>query len=300
MAAWAISWLQNKIGVDITGQEEFETHHQLNALKDSCHALSSAVEHEATISQPCGVAALSSRTLRSTECEIMGLSNESSRVSLLECEDLTSEASSPDYKKKDHHSRSAIPSSSALQPHHFVSVSPTTLLFPLPLDKFIMNTIVAKNLTNEHVIFKLRATAPSRYAVKPRHGLLGPSCQETIHVTLRPTDEDHTHFYDRFQLVTRVLSSVEVDYFNRTHDITNLCAVSPDRTTAQKIRCAFPDVLPPNYCLRPCPDIDDDLLVGKINSNSVDDNVEAGEVIATPVTVSHRRHGHTLPCSENY
>ena len=49
-----------------------------------------------------------------------------------------------------------------------VTVTPNKLFFPLPLDKFIMNTLNVVNVTESHVAFKMKATAPSRYAVKPR------------------------------------------------------------------------------------------------------------------------------------
>ena len=86
-------------------------------------------------------------------------------------------------------------------------MAPNKVYFPIPLDKFIMNTLIASNTTETFVQFKMKATAPSRYAVKPRQvsHTLHPSHKEPLlHTSTRDYIPLHTtaHHYTPLHTTT--------------------------------------------------------------------------------------------------
>eukprot|EP00668_Euglena_longa_P035166 GGOE01045167.1.p1 GENE.GGOE01045167.1~~GGOE01045167.1.p1 ORF type:complete len:311 (+),score=66.94 GGOE01045167.1:92-934(+) len=126
-------------------------------------------------------------------------------------------------------------------------VAPGTLYFPLPLDKFILNTLTASNLSDHHLLFKLKATAPTRYAVRPRQGVLRPRESLELNVTLRPTEDDPDQLRDKFLIEARTLAEEEVDALSNVEDVTIFVAELLTRSPFDcrvKLRCVFPKQLP--------------------------------------------------------
>jgi len=65
-----------------------------------------------------------------------------------------------------------------------LQISPTILNFPLPHNKPILRNLKLQNITNETVYFKIKATAPKRYSVRPTTDLILPGETKEVQVIL--------------------------------------------------------------------------------------------------------------------
>jgi uncharacterized small protein (DUF1192 family) len=203
--------LQSCIGMDITGEAEF----QLHQWREEEGRRLEAEEHE-------------------IEDRIAALQ--------LEIQDLLASADDCKGRKGKERRRSGAQS--------LVSVAPSKLYFPLPLDKFILNTLTARNVTDSVIAFKMKATAPARYAVKPRHGVLGPREHVDFHITLRPTAEDPATLRDKFLIESRMLTPREIELHNRFGDASRLWLSDPCDAVGVKIRCKFTADLPARFVVK--------------------------------------------------
>eukprot|EP01004_Peranema_trichophorum_P004499 NODE_3418_length_1356_cov_7.917275_g2980_i0.p1 GENE.NODE_3418_length_1356_cov_7.917275_g2980_i0~~NODE_3418_length_1356_cov_7.917275_g2980_i0.p1 ORF type:complete len:268 (+),score=49.05 NODE_3418_length_1356_cov_7.917275_g2980_i0:66-869(+) len=255
MAFRALGWIQTRLGVDITGEAEFEANHR-KMLEKKQDQTESIIDENDKPKMP--------------DREIRDVHKVAER--------LVEEATQGSKKKKSLGSADKL-----------ISITPTKLYFPTPLDKFIMNTLSTQNLTENYIAYKIKATAPARYAVKPRQGVLASKEHVDIHITLRPTKDDPAELRDKFLIEARVMASDEVDFYNRTSDIQTLWRAKREGTVGIKIRCRFTSQLPPNFIVKSVvePSIDDD-DVGDIAI--ADDDDEEGEILPDTIPSSHQTH----------
>eukprot|EP00992_Anisonema_acinus_P014155 TRINITY_DN912_c0_g1_i1.p1 TRINITY_DN912_c0_g1~~TRINITY_DN912_c0_g1_i1.p1 ORF type:complete len:281 (+),score=46.81 TRINITY_DN912_c0_g1_i1:61-903(+) len=278
MATWALGWLQNKIGLDITGEQEYAQNHQLEVHKK---------QDDETAPTETSPSKDEQDDERRSEERLAQLQQELSRLSS---------------HGDDKESRKRLAKSKE-KGERIVSITPSKMYFPLPLDKFIMNTLTIQNTTEHYAAFKIKATAPARYAVKPRHGVLHAKEQQDVHITLRPTTEDPSTLHDKFLVESRIMTSEEVDFFLRTADIHTLWRVKREGTSACKIRCKFTSHLPANFIVKSVVestgDPDDEDRDQLAEADGFDDE-EAGEILpdAPMNPVTHKRHGHRVSTAE--
>eukprot|EP00906_Rhabdomonas_costata_P006314 RCo009262 len=92
-----------------------------------------------------------------------------------------------------------------------ISVLPKEgLFFPPPLNRIISNMITLRNVSATVVTFKIKTTSPTSYVVKPRMGVLQPSEEAKVRITLRAQPEpEAARAKDRFQVEVRPLSDGE-------------------------------------------------------------------------------------------
>jgi len=163
MSTQLFDWVHRKLGVDVTGQAEYEHVQRVDWLKKELENK----EHFAVTRL---------QELKVELTQLMSIKSQSQK----------------NYKGKDH-----------CRCNDAVVITSDKLYFPLPLDKYIMNTVIARNLSETPVTFKMKATDPSRYAVKPRHGVIPEYSLVEITVTLRPTTQDPAMLHDKFLLECR-------------------------------------------------------------------------------------------------
>ena len=88
-------------------------------------------------------------------------------------------------------------------------VVPTDLYFPPPHDtRFIRNTLLFYNNSPSSCIFKIKASEPKNYVVKPHTSTVAPNSAVRIHVTHRPLPAELAklpHPRDRFRLSAKVI-----------------------------------------------------------------------------------------------
>eukprot|EP00667_Euglena_gracilis_P019279 EG_transcript_20627 len=224
MAFQALGWLQRTIGIDITGEAEFQEN-RTTALHKK--------EDEPTPETPAEPPPPKSTPRPPTlSVEVPKGGAEEPRP-----------AAHRSGGERRHRSRKHVAGDKTL------GVTPTKFYFPLPLDKYIMNALSAVNNSDGFVQFKVKATAPARYAVKPRQGVLGPREQLEIHVTLRPTKDDPEEMKDKFLIQYRLMTSEEVTDYQSTGDLQAVWQGKKD-IMGTKIRCKFTSQLPPNFVVK--------------------------------------------------
>jgi len=67
---------------------------------------------------------------------------------------------------------------------------PVELSFTGPFDKAVTSSMKLKNPGDKKVCFKIKTTAPKRYCVKPNSGVVNPSSETYIAVSLQPFEYD--------------------------------------------------------------------------------------------------------------
>lgn len=256
MALQALGWLQRTIGLDITGESEFEDHR-----RTVLHKKGDTVDFPAAPPTP----------------------------------GLVPSAAAP---AAQHRRTSEPPLHRRRAADRPLLVAPRTLYFPPPLDRFILNTVRVTNRSEGYLQFKVKATAPQRYAVKPRQGLLPPRGHTGVEIILRPSAEDPRDLRDRFMIQYRPLTPSDVARHQATGDLTPPWPGKRE-TTWVKVRCYFTAQLPPNVVIQrlsPSGD-DDDEEEGEDDSPSSATEGEEGELIGHPTAPSggdlHLRRYHS-------
>jgi len=96
-----------------------------------------------------------------------------------------------------------------------VSITPNILYFPPPLNRKITVRIQLKNITDNFAIFKFKTTAPKRYLVKPKDGIISPLETEIIEILLiESLDEVPKESKDKLLVETIRVSSGLLDKSN--------------------------------------------------------------------------------------
>ncbi|KAG9394923.1 hypothetical protein J8273_0131 [Carpediemonas membranifera] len=83
----------------------------------------------------------------------------------------------------------------------YVAIQPEKLQFGLPADKEQKRTLSIQNNSDQNVIFKIRTTNPSRFAVKPNSGLILANKAHDISIALQIEPELASSAEDKFQIV---------------------------------------------------------------------------------------------------
>ena len=86
-----------------------------------------------------------------------------------------------------------------------LTVSPQAITFVPRVCEDV--TITCANPSDSHILFKVKTTAPQRYIVKPRQGVIPPTTTETIVISLQKNVTACTT--DQFQMEYRVATSKE-------------------------------------------------------------------------------------------
>eukprot|EP00762_Andalucia_godoyi_P005593 ANDGO_00566.mRNA.1 Vesicle-associated membrane protein-associated protein C16G5.05c len=136
-------------------------------------------------------------------------------------------------------------------------VTPSALFFPTPLQRPITNIVSLQNVTCQPhetpLAFKVKTTAPGRYVVKPRAGILLPG--QTVHVSITLTIRDATGailsdlqnqaMRDKFMLEFRVLEDEFVSSKpGADDDVWEKGKYDEARVTRQKVKCLFENAPP--------------------------------------------------------
>eukprot|EP01080_Neovahlkampfia_damariscottae_P003854 gene3854-7014_t len=79
-------------------------------------------------------------------------------------------------------------------------ILPSFCYFPPPLGKTIVCSMKIHNLTEDSTAFKVKATAPKRYSVKPKEGIIGPLESDIIEITLQKDTVEIPMDIDKFRI----------------------------------------------------------------------------------------------------
>eukprot|EP01103_Thecamoeba_quadrilineata_P016837 TRINITY_DN575_c0_g2_i1.p1 TRINITY_DN575_c0_g2~~TRINITY_DN575_c0_g2_i1.p1 ORF type:complete len:195 (+),score=37.69 TRINITY_DN575_c0_g2_i1:100-684(+) len=86
--------------------------------------------------------------------------------------------------------------------NHLLEITPTELVFLPPYNKQLTNVLRLRNLSENAITFKLKTTAPKKYAVKPMFDYILPKETKKVHVTLYAQKDNPTSdTSDSFQIL---------------------------------------------------------------------------------------------------
>eukprot|EP01080_Neovahlkampfia_damariscottae_P005414 gene5414-9227_t len=115
-------------------------------------------------------------------------------------------------------------------------IQPADFHFPLPLNRTIICAVNLINQTDSYAAFKLKTTAPKRYTVKPKDGVVEPQSTIKIEVTLHQDVKDIPED-DKFRIESvRILNSNSISEKNAVNEAFNQYQKS---IVKQKICCVF-------------------------------------------------------------
>jgi len=124
-------------------------------------------------------------------------------------------------------------------PEVILSVSPTELNFPPPLNRVITNCLKLKNTSAQKKLsYKVKTTAPKRYCVKPNIGYIGPNSSVEVQVLLNCNKDPPTSLKckDKFQIQHIVLD----DSYKEGSDLRTVwSSAKKDQILKQKLKCSF-------------------------------------------------------------
>ncbi|ORX58759.1 PapD-like protein [Hesseltinella vesiculosa] len=122
-----------------------------------------------------------------------------------------------------------------------LKVHPSNLLtFTRPLTEVTKETLVVTNDTDEHVIFKIKTTAPRQYCVRPNAGRVDPHSQVEVQVILQPFKQEPPLDYrckDKF-LVQSCVDPKDTS-LSLVDTWTMLESTQSGSIHQHKIKCAF-------------------------------------------------------------
>eukprot|EP00668_Euglena_longa_P041107 GGOE01054091.1.p1 GENE.GGOE01054091.1~~GGOE01054091.1.p1 ORF type:complete len:183 (+),score=39.51 GGOE01054091.1:281-829(+) len=140
-----------------------------------------------------------------------------------------------------------------------MTIEPSTLYFPTPLDRFIHNTLTLTNVSADFVIYKVKGSAAARYSVKNRQGVIGPNERRDVRITLKPTNIPPRKLRDKFLIQFRALSLDEVSAFLSAGDFQALWQHGASALEGKKIQCLFLSELPSDFFARVVSSGEDDV-----------------------------------------
>lgn len=131
------------------------------------------------------------------------------------------------------------------RPSSKLRVVPTDLYYPPPHDtRFIRNTLLFYNNSPTSCIFKIKASEPKSYVVKPYTATVAPNSAARIQVTHRPligADPSVPHSQDRFRLSAKVIPA----HIVAADDLKQLWETcGPDVELETDIACHFGTEVP--------------------------------------------------------
>jgi hypothetical protein len=301
MACTVFGWLQRTIGVDITGESEFLTNLAVAAMEENDPAqpptTSTTTITTTTSSSSSSVAA----ALPRVPVPPALLKRSSPQRVLIADPTITPPRAAARHSRVEVFSPRRRPP--LLEPpdtkNQLLRVEPPALYFPPPLDRFINTTLTLSNASPHFVMFKLKATTPTRYAVKIRQGVLGPQERMDIRITLCPVAPDVRKIRDKFLVQCRALVAHEVAAYQSSGDLQALWRNEKGADVIRtKIPCKFTTRLPPDFYIEAAGDDSDDGddgLAGVV-CEAADEDPEAGDVDPAPPLGLLQKRRHTYCC----